>query len=510
MTRRAQPGQAIRSLPLPALVDALAGWQEHATDARRRKVTTALGTLAAQLGQGGLHLVVESPPLTPLDVGVGTLRRAPADRDPLPLRQPTDGTSLGRLWIDGPDGVEDQVIHAVELALEAVRGMVRAARAEANLAALDGAVAGIGGALSIDRVLQLIVDRVHELADARYAALAIVGEDGRVERFLTSGISAAARRRIGALPAGHGLLGLIIREQRPIRIPDIAVDPRRAGFPPNHPEMRSFLGVPLTVHGRSVGNLYLTDKRAAREFSEEDLLLVERFARHAALAIENARLGDRVQRLAIVEERERIGRDLHDGVIQHLYGISLSLDEVPEIVGDRPDEAAQRVDAAIDSLQHVMGEIREFVYGLAEPASAADGLAVGAEALADDVRANAGLIADVDVRGASGFGSEATAELLAILREALSNVARHASARRVTVRSRRRARDLVIEVVDDGIGFVPAPMGSGHHGLRNMERRTERLGGAFEVRSAKGRGTRIIITVPVAHDETGQGGSDRA
>ena len=110
---------------------------------------------------------------------------------------------------------------------------------------------------------------------------------------------------------------------------------RRFGFPPEHPEMHSFLGVPIAVRGRSIGNLYLTNKRGAAEFGEDDQLLVERFARHAGLAIENARLGERVQRLAVVDERERIARDLHDGIIQRIYGVTLALDEVPEIVGQR-------------------------------------------------------------------------------------------------------------------------------------------------------------------------------
>ena len=146
----------------------------------------------------------------------------------------------------------------------------------------------------------------------------------------------ATRATIGALPRGHGLLGLIVRENRSFRIPDIAVDPRRYGFPPHHPPMHSFLGVPVTVQGRSVGNLYLTNKTGADEFSEDDQALVESFAVHAGIAIENARLHEQVQRLAIVDERERISKDLHDGIIQNLYAVGLSLEDVPELVRERP------------------------------------------------------------------------------------------------------------------------------------------------------------------------------
>ena len=241
---------------------------------------------------------------------------------------------------------------------------LRARRAEANLAALDVAVQGISGVLALDSVLQLIVDHVRDLAEAEYAALGIASADGVIERFITGGLSAAARERIGALPRGHGLLGLIIREGRTFRIPDLALDPRRHGFPPHHPEMHSFLGVPITVRGRAVGDLYLTNKRGAPEFSVDDQPLVERFAAHAGLAIENARLSDQVQALAVVEERERIGRDLHDGIIQRIYGVTLGLDDVPEIAVHDPAAAGVRVEHAIDSLHDAIAEIRTFIYGL--------------------------------------------------------------------------------------------------------------------------------------------------
>jgi GAF domain-containing protein len=182
-------------------------------------------------------------------------------------------------------------------------------------AALDAAVRGIAGLTSVDDALQVIVDGVRPLVGASYAALGIVDADGRIERFITSGMDDETRRQIGALPEGHGLLGLIIRENRSFRIPDLNVDARRYGFPPNHPPMTSFLGVPITIKGISLGRLYLTNKIGATEFSDEDRSLVETFALHAGIAMENARLHEQLQRLAVVDERERISKDLHDGII---------------------------------------------------------------------------------------------------------------------------------------------------------------------------------------------------
>src|SRR5438105_771658 len=172
------------------------------------------------------------------------------------------------------------------------------------------------------------------------------------------------RERAGRTEGGGALLGLIIRENRSFRIPHIGSHPESYGFPPNHPPMRSFLGVPVTVKDEVVGRLYLTNKQGAAQFSSHDRALVEMFALHAGIAIENARLHEQVQRLAVVDERDRISRDLHDSIIQSIYAVTLSLDDVPELVGEAPAEARQRVDDAIDALHGVIRDIRNFIFGL--------------------------------------------------------------------------------------------------------------------------------------------------
>ncbi len=375
----------------------------------------------------------------------------------------------------------------------------RAERAEAHLAALDAAIRGISGVLTLDRVLQLIVDAVRDLADAQYAALGIADATGRIERFLTSGISDAARERIGALPQGHGLLGLIIRQGQSFRIPDLATDPRRHGFPPHHPEMHAFLGVPVTFKGRPIGDLYLTNKRGAPEFSEDDQLLVERFALHAGLAIQNARLSERVQALAVVEERERIGRDLHDGIIGRIYAVALSLDEIPEMMASSPEAAASRVDHAIDALNATIGEIRNFIFGLRPGSQDAGGLTAALETLADEIRMTAPVDVVVQAEDLPVVSDEVAEELLKVAREALSNAARHAGANRVSVRLSAADGQLRLEISDDGRGFDPsAPVSAEHHGLANMRRRAEQLHGRLEVGSGTGHGTRIILLLSLA------------
>lgn len=373
----------------------------------------------------------------------------------------------------------------------------RARRAEGRLAAFDAAIRGISGVLPLDRVLQLIVDRVRDLVDAEYAALGIVNGEGSIERFLTSGMSQAARDEIGAFPRGLGLLGLIIREGQTLRIADIGADPRRSGFPPNHPPMRSFLGVPVTVRGRSVGDLYLTNKHGAAEFSADDEQLVERFALHAGLAIENARLSARVQALAVVEERERIGRDLHDGIIQRIYAVALGLDDLPETIATDPAGAAERVDRAIDALHAAISEIRTFIYGLRPGLHGEGGIASALETLTEEVRLHSALEIVVDADHLIELPPDIAAEVLSVAREALSNAVRHsaASMARLSLEVTADGPQLVVE--DLGRGFDPsAPVDATHHGLANMRARAARIRGRLTVESRPGHGTRIILSLP--------------
>ena len=378
----------------------------------------------------------------------------------------------------------------------------------AAIDALDSATRAIAGELDLDRVLQLIVDSVRDLVHARYAALGIMDASGRIERFITSGISTEARTLIGAPPRGHGLLGLIIREARAYRIADISKHHDAYGFPPGHPPMRSFLGVPVRTGGEPIGNFYLTDKEAAEEFSEQDQRLVEMFALHAAIAIQNARLHARVQRLAVVDERIRIGRDLHDGIIQGIYAVALSLEDVPELMAEDSAEATARVDRAIDRLNTTIGEIRTFIVGLG---SEAVQIAIGSRlaGLADELLLSSGArmaldldladVGEVDER----ISPEAATQLLQIAREALSNAIRHSGAPRARLSLRVHDDDAVLAVEDNGRGFDPsAPRGAGHFGLANLHDRAASMGGSLEISSRIGAGTRIIVRLPLKKPET--------
>ena len=369
-------------------------------------------------------------------------------------------------------------------------------------AAFNAAVRGIAGLTSVDDALQIIVDGVRPLVGAQYAALGIVDAAGRIERFITSGMDDETRARIGALPAGHGLLGLIIREKRSFRIPDINVDPRRSGFPPDHPPMTSFLGVPITVKGISLGRLYLTNRIGAVEFSEADRSLVETFALHAGIAMENARLHEQLQRLAVVDERERISKDLHDGIIQNMYGVGLSLEDVPELMVEDRAEATARVERAIDAIHLSIQDIRNFIFGLRPELLEGVSLVVGLAALVEEYRHN--MIVDLELRVPGAVpepAAEVTGHLLAIISESLSNIVRHSRASRASLEltTPDDGATLELNLEDNGVGFDPAAVVKlGHQGLANTRARVAEIGGSLTIDSRPGSGTRLVVRVPIS------------
>lgn len=167
-------------------------------------------------------------------------------------------------------------------------------------------------------VLQEVVDLAREVVGARYAALGVLSDDREgLSQFVTSGLSEDERARIGDIPRGRGLLGLVIREGHAVRTADIAAHPKRSGFPPHHPPMRSFLGVPIAIHGQIFGNLYVTEKIGAAEFTEEDERLALQLAAHAAVAVENARLHERSEALLAQVQAMQRQRDLFFAMMNH-------------------------------------------------------------------------------------------------------------------------------------------------------------------------------------------------
>ncbi len=243
-----------------------------------------------------------------------------------------------------------------------------------RLRRLLDAVLTIGGDLDLAAMLHRIIQSAADLVDAQYGALGVLDDTGTyLSQFITVGLSDEAHQAIGELPSGHGILGLLIVDAQPLRLPDLRVHPDSFGFPPNHPPMESFLGVPVRVRDEVFGNLYLTDKRSAAEFSEVDQELVVALAGAAGVAIENARLHARVQDMALSEDRERIARDLHDTVIQRLFATGMSLQGSIRLVQTDPEAAVDRIEGAVDDLDLTVKHIRTAIFGLEVTRPARDG-----------------------------------------------------------------------------------------------------------------------------------------
>ena len=524
-----------------------------------------------------------------------------------------------------------------------------------RLRALLDAVVGIGTDLDLRSTLRRIVEAACELVGARYGALGVIGSDQTLAEFITHGIDPETHAKIGDLPRGRGVLGLLIAEPRPVRMPEITDHPQSYGFPPHHPPMHSFLGVPVRIRDHVFGNLYLAEKRGAREFTEDDEALVVALAAAAGVAIENARLYALAHRrerwlaaaaeitsvllgevrrsdalaliarlvrevaeaelvlvllydeeagqftvevvdgadpalvgtvlpadettfagsvtghrhtvveslgkaapwpvpvsqgpamvtplaaadtlhgvlvvgrapghagpadddvpllasfaaqaalamerargqeerelLVVLEDRERIARDLHDVVIQRLFATGLQLQSTVPLTAR--SEVSKRINTAVDDLDATIRDIRRTIFELRTPVSAV--LRTEIREAVEVAAGSLGFRPALDLSGPvdSAVPDAVRPDLLAVLREALSNAVRHAQASRVTVTVRVAAGRLTVVVADDGVGADPA---AARGGLVNLRERAAGHDGEFEVRPVHPHGTELCWSVPL-------------
>jgi signal transduction histidine kinase len=356
--------------------------------------------------------------------------------------------------------------------------------------------------LDLDAVLQRIVELACDITGARYGALGVLGEDRRIERFITKGISDEARAAIGDPPTGHGILGLLIELGRPMRLPDLTKDPRSVGFPPNHPPMRSLLGAPVRALGRVFGNIYLTDTQNGDEFTEDDEAALVVLATQAGVAIENARLWHNIKdaqqqlrRLEVLDERERIATELHDGVVQSLFAVGMALQGAAALADD--PAIGTRLENAVEDIDRVIRDIRNYIFGLRPGILADRHLDEAIRELAAETTERTGVltVVEVDETVAAELASRA-GNIIQLVREALSNVGKHAEATTVGVRLRRAVDGgAELEIDDDGHGFdVTAPRDG--MGLTNLAHRVEAMGGSFSIASDPSTGTTVTARWP--------------
>ena len=525
--------------------------------------------------------------------------------------------------------------------------------------------------LSLSAVLQRIIDLAVEVTAARYGALGVLGSDQRISEFVTTGITEEQRRAIGDLPVGHGILGVLIGDAKPLRLRSISDHPQSVGFPPNHPPMGSFLGAPVKARGRVFGNIYLTEKQGApefsaedeealvvlaaqagvavenahlyeetrhlfeearlrerrleairevttrilegadpqeilelvarrarelvgadlatiampadqseslriqvadgihadelrgmvfpidrsvsgdilhtgrpvvlneasgdqrayqpmiklgemgpamflplvvrgsafgtlavanrpggRTFSREDLSLVETFAGQASVAIEYGRAQSELKRLTVMDERERIAKELHDGVIQSLFAVGMGLQATATLSKDPNLE--QRLSDAVSEIDRAIRDLRNYIFGLRPGILADRQLDQAIRQLAEDFQGKTGVTTAVEIDGrVAAEMSGRAGDVIQLIREALSNVGRHARAATCRVSLIRTSHGALLEIDDDGQGFDLEAAKVKGHGLRNLKERARSLGGELAVRSAATDGTTIRVGIPL-------------
>jgi signal transduction histidine kinase len=394
---------------------------------------------------------------------------------------------------------------------------------------LLGAAVALSGEHELDTVLRQIVVGAATIADAQYAALGIYDDDGLIESFVNHGMDEATVAGIGSLPNGRGLLGEVIVAHGPIRLDDLGADPRSGGFPPNHPPMRTFLGVPVTGGGRRYGNLYLTEKVGGGPFVDEDEALVVAFAVFAVGAIESARLvqADRARAEAVAElavaneraavkrqtlgeilnaqetERARVSRDLHDDVGQALTSVLLGLRLVEVSLAGAEvdvDDARSRTDDVRKLVIDALRRARQLAFELRPTVLDDVGLLPALERLVEDTSRRSGVTVAVAAEDLTKLRLPAEVETVAyrVVQEALTNVARHASATTVSITIVITPRKVRVLIEDDGVRFDAAARPTpGHLGVSGMGERADLIGGTVEVSSKPGAGTVVLLEVPL-------------
>jgi signal transduction histidine kinase len=381
------------------------------------------------------------------------------------------------------------------------------------LRAVSDAVLAVAEQRSVEDVLQQLVDSARELAGARYAALGTPDGEGGFTRFLVAGMSDELIASLGPLPRRHGMLAAMIETREPYMTEDIHRHPRfRGWWPSKHPDMRSFLGVPIVAPEGVIGAFYLTEKPGG--FDAADQAVIELLAAHAAIAIANAGLYERSRELSMLEARNRLALELHDAVSQKLFSLVLTAEAAGEQLARDPDAARASLERLRALAGEALEELRSLILELRPPELERDGLCGALRKHAEMLRRLHHVEIDLDIddsvaapgvaagggagSAAAPGGSSRDREILRVAQEALQNAIRHSAAQRLGVRLGREDGRLRLEVSDDGAGFDPADpeLRSRRLGLTSMEERAQRLGGTLEIRSAPGAGTTVRLEAP--------------
>lgn len=347
------------------------------------------------------------------------------------------------------------------------------------------------------QLLESIAQHAQALAKSDAATVATLGDrDQGPDLYVAAAVGAAAGELLGQpVPLQDSITGSVLRTGEPVLVDNLAQDERAYQPIVRLGRHGPALFVPLRVPGGIKGTLMVANLKGGRRFDERTKRLIESFADAASVAMEYERAQTELRRLSLMEERERIAKELHDGIIQSLFAAGMNLQGIALMSGS--SAVSGRIEHAVEELDRVIRDLRNYIFGLRPGILADRQLDQALQALGAEMQARSREAVEVEVDPALAAQlSSRSAEIVQLTREALSNIARHAKATRATVRLERLGSEAVLTVQDNGVGFQPDDSSAGH-GLRNMRERAHALGGTLQLTSEPGKGTLLQITFPV-------------
>jgi signal transduction histidine kinase len=365
----------------------------------------------------------------------------------------------------------------------------RARRLEAVRAITTVILAGTDRA----EILALVVGHARMLVGADVATLALPAGTDRLVIEAADGLLAEELRGT-TFPTEGSVTGEVLRTGKAVALADASADDRTAQ-PIVAAQVGPALFIPLAVRGHTLGSLTVANARGGPPLREAAVQLVETFAEQAAVALEYARLQAELRRLAVLEDRERIAKELHDGAIQSLFAVGMNLQGSALLAGS--DDLRARLQHAVEELDQVIRDLRNYIFGLRPGILADRQLDQALHGLVEEFQQRTGVVAvaEIDPAVAAELAGQA-GDVVQLAREALSNVSRHAQATTCRVSLYRDAGGAILEIDDDGRGFDPTQATGTGQGLRNLRERAAALDGRAEIHSAPGEGTRISVTIP--------------
>ncbi|MEA2490506.1 MAG: hypothetical protein QOH21_2298, partial [Acidobacteriota bacterium] len=364
-----------------------------------------------------------------------------------------------------------------------------------ELLALHAAGLDVASELSLEIVLNKVVEQAKNLVGAKYGALSVIDREGNIKEFITSGVTTEERAAIGPPPVGHGVLAVTLIEGQHLRLANVTEHPRSAGFPPNHPVMRSLLAVPVTCKGPFLGNIYLSEKLDGSLFTADDEESLERLAVQASIAIDNAHLHAQAEEIATARERLRIAHEMHDGIAQVLGYVNTKVQAAKQYfrVG-KTEEGNQQLEQLAVSARQAYSDVRESIVGLRTLPGRDRALADVLAEFLQHWKNQSGIEAELTIDAALRLPVSVELQVVRIIQESLTNVRKHARATTARVDVHRDDDQLVVSIRDNGAGFNPKATARGEFpkfGLTTMHERAASIRGSLGIDSAPGQGTTV-------------------